>query len=78
MTQTSTAIEPVTSVDAVRQRLAYIASLARQGDFEDATVVERALWEGVLEAVAGCNAQAGWIAAEALKSREIDFPRWAA
>jgi hypothetical protein len=37
--------------------------------------MEQKLWEGSLEAVASGNAQAGYIAAEALDSKKIDFPR---
>jgi len=75
MTTQSSEVLMITSVDEVRQRLNYLRSIAAQGAFEQARVLERTLWDGVLEAIASCNAQAGWIAAEALKSKEIDFPR---
>lgn len=78
MTQTgSPTATPITDVRTVERKVAEIAGLAGGGEHYLATFAERALWEGVLEAIAGCNAQAGYLAAAALKSTEIDFPRQA-
>lgn len=66
---------PLHSVDQVRDRVAQIADLAWHGEHYTAARLERALWDDVLEAIAGCNAQAGYLAAEALKTKAIDFPR---
>lgn len=77
MTQTSKprTIAPITDVRTVERKVAEIAALAGGEEFFMATFAERDLWEGVLEAVAGCNAQAGYLAAAALQTKEIDFPR---
>ena len=65
----------ITSVTEVQRALTTIESAALSGQYATARGLERELWEGVLEAIASCNAQAGWIAAEALKSKAIVFPR---
>lgn len=76
MTQTeSNRIAPITSTTEVRREVSRVAELAERGEYTWAAVLERNLWEGVLEAIACCNAQAGWLATEALKSKDIDFPR---
>jgi hypothetical protein len=63
------------TVPQVRAVLEIIRKAAGAGLFEQATRMEQKLWEGSLEAVASGNAQAGYIAAEALDSKKIDFPR---
>lgn len=65
----------ISSVSEVRSYLATIEINAQVGNNERATHLERALWEAVLEGIASGTAQAGWLAAEALKSQTIDFPR---
>lgn len=78
MTQTSTAqpvLVPIFAVDEVRQTVTYIRSLAAIGEYASATICERILWTRVLEGIASGTAQAGWLAAAALESRSIDFPR---
>lgn len=65
----------ITDVRTVERMVAEIAALAAGGEHCTATRVERALWEGVLEGVASGSAQAGWLAAAALVTKEIDFPR---
>lgn len=69
---------PLTSVVAVRRALAEVREAVEQGDFEKAHSRERDLMVGALEAIAASNAQAGYIAAEALTVTEIDYPRWMA
>lgn len=70
-------ITPITDVRIAERKVAEIAALAGGGEHFTATFAERDLWEGVLEAIAGCTAQAGYLAEAALKSTEIDFPRQA-
>jgi len=78
MTQTPSTEAPViTAVPAVQAKVREITTLAFHGEHYMATRVERDLWEGVLEAIAGCNAQAGYLAAAALETKKIDFPRTA-
>jgi hypothetical protein len=80
MTQTSTptaqpALDPIFAVDEVRQTVNYIRSLAACREYADAAICERTLHARVLEGIASGTAQAGWLAAAALESRSIDFPR---
>lgn len=76
MTQTGTTeVTMLTSTTEVRRAVALIEESAKAGDFEQAHSLEDDMMIGVLEAIASGNAQAGYLAAEALKSREIDFPR---
>lgn len=69
---------PLTSVVAVRTALDGVREAVAEGDFEKAHGRERDLLIGALEAIASSNAQAGYIAAEALTVTEIDYPRWMA
>jgi hypothetical protein len=69
---------PLTSVDAVRKSVAEVRRVVDTGDFEKAHGLERNVLLGALEAIASSNAQAGYIAAEALTVTEIDYPRWMA
>lgn len=68
-------IFPITSVDRVRRAVALIASWNGAGEGYTAARLERELWAEVLDAIAGCNAQAGYLAAEALRTQEIELPR---
>jgi molybdate-binding protein len=84
MTQTGTTFttyQPIpdmlTSVTDVRRAVAQVQRAADELDYERAAGYERAMHEAVLEAVASGNAQAGYLAAAALESRDIDFPRGA-
>ena len=65
---------PYAQVFEVRAEVARIAEMT--GDPEAAHGAEDELWRGVLEAIATGNAQAGYLAAEALKTRDLDFPRY--
>lgn len=67
--------KPLYQLRDVRLALENFSRLVGQGDFAAATVAEKDIWEGVLEAVATSNAQAGYLAAEALRTRDYDFPR---
>lgn len=76
MTQTGTTTAPMlTSTTEVHREIALIAKAVRAGDFTSARILETRMTEGVLEAIASGNAQAGWLAAAALESRAIEFPR---
>ena len=61
----------------VQARVQEIGNLASFGEHYQATRLERQLWDDVLEAVASGNAQAGYLAAAALETKKIDFPRTA-
>ena len=61
----------------VDARVREIAAQAAGGEHYTATRLERQLWDDVLEAVASGNAQAGYLAAAALETKKIDFPRTA-
>lgn len=67
----------ITDVRIAERMVAEIASLAGGGEDYTATRLERELWDGVLEAVASGNAQAGYIAAAALETKKIAFQRTA-
>lgn len=75
MTQTKPQTLPVTDVRTVERAVAGIRALASGEEFFMATFAERALWDGVLEAVAGGNAQAAYLAGAALATKAIEFPR---
>jgi hypothetical protein len=76
MTQTSKpTATPIHDGRVAERMVAEIAALANGGEHYSATFLEAELWEGVLESIAGANAQAGYLAATALKSKAIDFPR---
>jgi hypothetical protein len=76
MTTQSNEVAPmITSTMVVKNMIELVKTYAEAGAFEDATRVERELWEGVLEAVAASNAQAGWLATAALETKKIEFPR---
>ncbi len=57
-----------------------VAAIAKaSNDEETAHAMEDALWESVLEHIAlVSDGRSGDLAAEALKTREIKFPRWCA
>ncbi len=56
-----------------------VAGIARESaDDEVAHGDEDALWENVLEAIAGGAPDPAALASEALKTREIKFARWCA
>jgi hypothetical protein len=77
MTQTLSTEAPIIYSDRqVDARVAAIAEAVRVGKPMAARNMERQLWEDVLEAVASGNAQAGYLAAAALESKKIDFPRY--
>lgn len=82
MTQPSTTetdmIKPLTSVTEVRRAVDAVRATVATGDYEKAHGLERDLLLGALEAIAGANAQAGYIAAEALTVTAIEYPRWMA
>jgi hypothetical protein len=71
-------VTALTSVTDVRRALAEVQAAVDEGDFEKAHSREREVLLGALEAIASSNAQAGYIAAEALTVTEIDYPRWMA
>jgi hypothetical protein len=80
MTQTSNpelppAIDPLFSESEIRHTVSYVWSLVALGDYADAAEVERTLHTRVLEAIASGTAQAGYLAAAALETRKIAFPR---
>ena len=76
MTQTEYQIPTnLHSVDQVKRVNKMIKDLAEGGEIYMATDLERKLHTAVLESVAGGNAQAGWIAGEALNSSKIPFKR---
>jgi hypothetical protein len=77
MTQTLSTEAPfLPTVPEVERVVAQIRSAVEHGKPMAAANMERAMWEGVLEAVASGNAQAGYLAAAALESKKIDFPRY--
>jgi hypothetical protein len=77
MTQTqSIAAQPIYDTHEIARTVGYIRSIAGQGDYEQARVLERTLWNRALEAVAGGTAQAAYIAGAVLETAEIDFPRY--
>lgn len=77
MTQTAAPLTaPAIYSDKQVERLVNeIGVLAQAGEHYTATSLERQLWDDVLEAVASGNAQAGYLAAAALETKKIDFPR---
>lgn len=75
--QTAAPAAPITDTRTAKKMVEEIARLVSFGEDYAATRLERELWEGVLEAIAGANAQAGYIAAAALESKKIDFQRTA-
>lgn len=78
MMQTSTnEVQMITDERTVTRMVREIGSLAAGGEHYQASTLERDLWVGVLEAIASGNAQAGYLAASALESRSIPFPRTA-
>lgn len=65
------------TLDDVRKRVAEIDAMS--GDDEAAHAAEDQLHEDVLRYIARANGAAiGRLAAEALKTRDIDFMRWCA
>lgn len=70
-----TAAVPFSSVAEVRREVGLVAKAAAAADYVSATILEHGLWEGVLEAIAGSNAQAGYLAAAALETKQLPFPR---
>lgn len=76
MTQTAAHSAPAIYSDKqVQARVLEIARVASFGEHYQATSMERALWDDVLEAVASGHAQAGYLAAAALETKNIEFPR---
>lgn len=76
MTQTVQVPAPFLPTEGqIKAQVALINSAVRNGDFRQATLLEQFIWEGVLEAVASGNAQAGYLAAAALDTKKIEFPR---
>lgn len=65
----------ITDERTVTAKVREIGTLASFGEHYQATRLERDLWEGVLEGIASGNAQSGYLAAAALESRAIPFPR---
>jgi hypothetical protein len=64
------------TVDGIRKRLDDIKRSVRDGDNENAHVVEDRLYRDVLQVIASVdNGYPGELAREALKSIEIDFVR---
>lgn len=66
---------PLYQVSDVRSAIVDLNRMAQAGEYATATQIERDIWEGVLEAVATGNAQAGYLAAEALATKQMGFPR---
>lgn len=66
---------PFSSVAEVRREVGLVAKAVAAGDLISATLLERGIWDGVLEAIAGSNAQAGYLAAAALETKQLDFQR---
>ena len=60
--------------DEVHAKVQHIATLAN--DAEAAHGAEDDLWQDVLTAIKDGAPEAADLASEALKTREIDFPRW--
>jgi hypothetical protein len=79
MTTTQTAAPDVPIICTERQvqdRVARIRRFAEvHKDFPYAAKLEKVLWEQVLETIAGGHAQAGYLAAAALETKKIEFPR---
>jgi hypothetical protein len=68
-------VRPLYQVIDVERAVANLERLVEAGEYQAAEQAERDIWEGVLEAVASGNAQSGYLAAEALKTKDLDFPR---
>jgi hypothetical protein len=64
------------TIEEVRAEVRHIAAAA--GDPEAAHSNEDALWANVLRAIAAGVDDAADLAAEALKTEDIRFPRWCA
>lgn len=62
------------SADDVRQRVEAIKAVMR--DDEAAHSMEDELWRDVLKAIAAGATNAAELAAEALKTQELNFSRW--
>lgn len=67
------------TLDEVKKRVAAIAAAAVADDDESAHSMEDELHQDVLNAIAECQCEDPHkVAAEALKTKEIDFARWCA
>lgn len=81
MTQTGLKIaaapQMITDVNTAKRLANAVGVQAQAGEHYTATRLERELWAGVLEAVATGNAQSGYLAAAAMTTAQIDFPRTA-
>ncbi len=63
-------------IEEIKKKLEYIKTIAK--DDEGAHGEEDNLWKQVLEAIANGAEEAPRLAAEALKTRNINFRRWCA
>ena len=68
----------MTGPDHFKEAIVDIALLAAMGDSDRAHSAEDALYRDVLQAIADGATNAAELAAEALKTRELDFSRWCA
>lgn len=78
MTQTGNPhVQPVpfSSVTEIRREVGLVAKAVAAGDLVSASLLERGIWDGVLEAIASSNAQAGYLATAALETKLINFQR---
>lgn len=62
----------------IEGRVAAIKQQAAEHDDESAHILEDALWQVVMEAIADGDPNASRLAAAALKTKDIKFARWCA